>query len=455
MFRYDPNSLSFNTSTALRTIYSHPKADIQKADRYSINAPNKEAQSTFNVIDRRSHARKRRVLSHAFSDHAIKSIQDYVVNNVTVFTDVIGEKRPPPADVVVQEETGEKGWTRPQNMSRLCDWLTFDIMGDLCFGKAFGMLERPDTHFVADLIAQASRRNFICGTWPILAKLHLDRLFFPTLAVGRHKFMAFGRQQAKERTELGDKTNRKDFFYYLLNAKDPETGEGYSAQELWGEASLLIIAGSDTSSTALSSAFFYLGHNPQPLARLEKEILSTFSSVEEIVSGPKLNSCTYLRGCIDESMRMGSPVGGILPRKILSSSMEIDNHFIPAGINVGIASYALHHNPEYYPSPYTFKPERFLPEFTSEDDVAVAQSAFCPFSIGKRGCIGKGLAYTELVTVLARTVYLYEMKLASQFHIGEGNPELGIMRNKKEEFQLWDTFTSRKDGPYMQFRART
>jgi cytochrome P450 len=335
--------------------------------------------------------------------------------------------------------------------------LTFDVMGDLCFGKAFGMLERPDAHFAVELIGKAAHRHLICGQLPMIHHWHLDKVLFPKIATGRERYIAFSRAQAVERTKMGNDGERKDFFHYLLNAKDPETGNGFSMNELWGESNLLIIAGSDTSSTALAGAFFYLTHNPIALQRLEREILSTFSELEEIHSGPELTSCAYLRACIDEAMRMSPPVGGILPREVLPGGLLIDGHQIPAGTVVGVPTYAIHHNTTYFPLPFTYNPERWISnssESTTKEDVDMAQSAFCPFSVGPRGCIGKGLAYTELLTALARTVFMYEMRLADGNSAGEGKHELGIGRQRVGEFQLWDTFTSLKDGPYVQFRAR-
>jgi cytochrome P450 len=119
--------------------------------------------------------------------------------------------------------------------------------------------------------------------------------------------MQYSKLQAAERTKIGLDTNRKDFFYYLLNARDPETGAGFTGPELWGESNLLIIAGSDTTSTALASAFFYLVHNPKVLEKLNMEVRRVFSDIEEIHSSPALNSCIYLRAVIDESMRLSPP----------------------------------------------------------------------------------------------------------------------------------------------------
>lgn len=273
--------------------------------------------------------------------------------------------------------------------------------------------------------------------------------------------MSYSKGQALERAKLGSDADRKDFFYYLLRAKDPETGEGFSMQELWGESNLLIIAGSDTTSTAMASTIFYLVHNTRTLAKVTAEVRSAFDDVEEIVSGPTLGSCHYLRACLDEAMRLSPPVGGILPREVLEGGTVIDGHDIPAGVVVGTPTYTIHHNAAYFPAPFTYLPERWLADEKAEgiaeitaETVALARSAFCPFSLGSRGCIGKGLAYTELTTALARMLWLYDIRLAPGTSMGEGNPDLEYGRRRETEYQLTDCFTSKKNGPMVEFRER-
>lgn len=292
----------------------------------------------------------------------------------------------------------------------------------------------------------------------MIKTLGLNKVLFSKIYNMRMEYMAYSKGQAAQRTKVGLDSDRKDFFYHLLNARDPETGKGFTGPELWGESNLLIIAGSDTTSTALGAAFFYLTHNPATLQKLTAEVRSTFSDVEDICAGQTLSSCAYLRAVIDESMRLSPPVGGILPREILPGGLEIDGLNLPAGTVVGTPHYAIHHNPNYYPMPFEFHPERWIegssPEVTKES-VALAHSAFCPFSIGPRGCIGKGLAYNELMTGLARIVFLYDMKLADGVTVGEGQPDNEWGRQRRGEYQLRDSFTSLKDGPYVQFRPRT
>lgn len=449
--RFGPNALSANSNTALKEIYGF-RANVRKAEFYDAFVH--PAPNTHNARDRDLHARKRRVLSHAFSDGAIKEVERYILANIRTFCEAIGDY-----GRAIQDN---KGWSAPKNMSDWCNWLAMDILGDLCFGKAFHMLDRPDNRYAVDLVGVAAQRHLLCGTMPIVNKLSLDKILFHKIAAGRAKYMAYSRQQLTERTALGDETDRRDFFYHLLKARDPETGQGFTTPELWGESNLLIIAGSDTTSTAMAATLFYLVRNPAALAKVTNEIREKFSSLEDIQLGPVLNSCHYLRACIDEAMRLSPSVGGLLPREVLAGGMTIDGEMVPEGTIVGTPHYTIHHNANYYPEPFAYKPERWIASpgiekeaGVREQEVALAQSAFCPFSIGPRGCIGKGLAYVEMSITLARVLYMYDLRRAVGVEDpGEGKPGAEMGREKPSEFQLVDTFTSLKNGCMVEFRRR-
>lgn len=386
--RFGPNSLSFNSNTALKEIYGF-KSNVRKAKFYEAFWATKDSFSTHSAIDKSIHARKRRVLSQAFSDAAIKSMENHILAHVRQFCQNLAGLTT--FGSVPNEEN--KGYGEAVEISDQANYLTFDIMGDLCFGKAFGMLERPDNRFAIDMIGKAAHRHLICGTYLPIHEFHLDKLFFRKIAAGRARYMQYSKGQAAERMKMGLDVDRKDFFYYLLKAKDPETGAGFSTPELWGESNLLIIAGSDTTSTALAATVFYLVHNPAEMKKLADEVRSAFNDVEEIRMGTTLSSLQYLRACIDEAMRLSPSVGGLLPREVLAGGMEIDGNQIPAGTVVGVPHYTVQHNAQYYPQPFDFKPGRWIAGSSTSvtsDNVALAQSAFCPFSVGPRGCIGKG-----------------------------------------------------------------
>ncbi|MCJ1266174.1 hypothetical protein MMC22_006056 [Lobaria immixta] len=449
--RFGPNSLSVNSNTALRDIYGF-KSNVRKADFYSVFPPTKDTFNTHSSIDKASHARKRRVLAHAFSEAALKSMEKYMLTNERLFLERLCPQ--PNTEKAAAKKPTE--WSVALNMADWANYLTFDIMGDLAFGQTFGLLERSDNRFAIDLIGNAAHRHLICGMLPMIHELHLDKILFPKIAAGRDRYMAFSRSQAAERMKTGLDTDRKDFFHYLLHAKDPDTGKGFTTSELRGESNLLIIAGSDTTSTALASTFFYLTHNPHAYEKVVQEVRRNFTELKQIHSGSVLNSCVYLHACIDEALRLSPPVGNILPRQVLHGGTTLDGDHIPEGIVVATPHYTLHHNAEYFPEPFEYRPERWIVDSprVTEHDVAVAHSAFCPFSLGPRACIGRAMAYMELRTTIARTLFMYDMRLASGTTLGEGRPDLERGRQRVGEYQLKDTFTSMKDGPMVEFRMR-
>ena len=215
--------------------------------------------------------------------------------------------------------------------------------------------------------------------------------------------------------------------------------------------------GSDTSSTALCAAFFYLSRYPACYDKLVSEIRATFPSASDIRFGSKLAQCHYLRACIDEAMRMTPPVGAILWREVCTGGARIDNRFIPAGYDVGCSIYTINHNKDYFPDPYIFKPERWsLSAENSIETLEKARLAFQPFSLGPRGCAGKTMAYMEISDTLARTLWYMDFRRAKGplGLIGEGVRGSCNGRNRVKEFQVKDHISSSHDGPYLEFRCR-
>ena len=202
---------------------------------------------------------------------------------------------------------------------------------------------------------------------------------------------------------------------------------------------------------------FYLLHNAQALERAKAEIRGKFASPELIRSGPTLNGCSYLRSCIDEALRMSPPVGAILPRIVLSGGLQVLGHTIPPGTMVGCPIYALHHHGTFVPDPFCYNPSRWIAGElnVTSTTLEALHSVFNPFSIGPRGCIGKSMAYMELMLTLARLLWGYDMKLATGDlgRIGEGAPGKGGGRERKGEFQMEDIFVSSKNGPFALFRS--
>ena len=436
--RINPNTLSVNTASGLKAIYG-PKANARKSDWYEglITIPG--VYSIHSVINKAEHSTKRRIMAHAFSEAALHSMEPQMTETVDEWMTKLGEK-------------GITTW----DMSRWCNYLSMDILGKLCFGQSFNTISSTTNRWALTALVDSIKVRYTHGfksflyQWSVLRRL----VYGPIETFDKNPFTQYARAAVAKRMSPDHKPIGKDFISWLIDAKDPNTGKGFTLPQVWAESSLLIAAGADTSSTAMAAILFYLTRNPEKLAKVTAELQSCFPTVNAIHSGPDLTACVYLRACIDEALRLSPPVPTLLPRTSLPGGMTIDNHFIPEGVNIGVGAYSIHHNPAYYPDPHAFKPERWIVDpdngGVTAESVQLAKDAFCPFSIGPRGCIGKNMAYLELMLVMGRLLYVFDVKKMGQK--GEGGE--GWLRRRKDEFQLYDRFICLKDGPEVGFVPR-
>ncbi len=188
-------------------------------------------------------------------------------------------------------------------------------------------------------------------------------------------------------------TSSKDLLARLLLARDGDRGgEGMSDKQVRDEANTLFVAGHETTASALSWAFYLLSRNPEALARVQAEADAFGPDGPTSFDPEKL---AYTSRVFKEALRMYPPVV-MIPRRNLEPVEIGGHHFSPRTLfftNV----IGMHHRADIYPDPDRFDPDRFLPEAEAERH----RSAWIPFSIGPRVCIGNFFALMEGPVVLA------------------------------------------------------
>src|SRR3954454_6578962 len=227
------------------------------------------------------------------------------------------------------------------------------------------------------------------------------QLLLPLLLVGPARIRSLGPfrrrmdrvdeliyREIAERRRAGDVDDRDDVLSMLVAARH-EDGSPMSDEEIRDELLTLLVAGHETTATSLSWAVERLARTPEALERLRAEVAE---GREE-----------YLTATIQETLRL-RPVISIVLRK-LTVPVEIGGYELPAGGSVAPCVYLAHRNPEVYPEPERFLPERFL-------DNPPGTYTWIPFGGGVRRCLGASFAQFEMAVVLRELVKRHEIRPA-------------------------------------------
>ncbi|KAH9904933.1 cytochrome P450 3A31 [Xylariomycetidae sp. FL2044] len=435
--RYGPNQLLFNSVEALKDIYSSGASpNFVKAEAYTPlihRSPN-----ILTIRGGKDHARRRRILAQGVSDKAQRDYETRIRVHINKLCEILFSS------------------DKPVNMSDWCSYLLFDMMSDVVFGAKYNLLGSSEFRYVPGAINKSNVRMSTLMQFPALAKWKINNYLFPDAIAGRTDFVRFVSRVVKERLGVKksslDDQSTMDVFAKVEAAQDPETGKGFTMNEITAESTTLIVAGSDTTSTALATLLFYLAANKNAQEKAAAEVRAAFSSRDDIVISPALNSCTYLRACVDESLRITPPVGVPLWRRVVRVT-TIDSQPMPPGCDVGMSIYPIHHDPRYFDRPFEYRPERWLAD---ERSVERARAAFNPFSVGNRACLGKGLAVTEILLTVSTVLFEGNFRLAEgeAGKAGRGDPRGPHGRHREDEFQLRDYITGQVQGPVLQFTRR-
>ncbi len=194
-----------------------------------------------------------------------------------------------------------------------------------------------------------------------------------------------------------------DLLQMLLDARYEDTGEGMTERQLLDEATILLVAGHETSACALTWTCYLLGRHPEVAARLRRELNEVLGDRRPTFADlPRL---TYTTQVIEESMRLYPPAW--ITDRVAIEDDEVAGVGIPAGTTLIIYIYGAHRAPEHWPSPDTFDPGRFAPERKKEQ----TPFSYLPFGGGPRLCIGNNFAMMEMQLVLAQLLRRFDLTL--------------------------------------------
>ena len=314
MIRVAPNQLSCIGETAWKDIYGHKQGrpQMQKADRGRRRV---QVYSIINAPDD-IHARQRKMVSHAFSDRALRDQEPMLITYV---------------DALLRNLHQDAQEGEAVDMVKAYNYTTFDIIGDFAFGETFDMLSSRRDHAILSSVFSQIRTIVTLTTFTIIPGFRFVLLLF--LKVMRREgfiMQEFVSTKVSRRIETGD-TEKPDLMTGILK-NNTEDGTGITRAEINATASLLTIAGSETTATLLSGCTNLLLQNPRVMEKLKAEIRGEFQSVDDITVA-RLNRLPYIVAVLEESLRMYPPVPVALPRVTPPEGASVSGHWVPGNVS--------------------------------------------------------------------------------------------------------------------------
>ncbi|XP_047659426.1 cytochrome P450 3A30-like isoform X1 [Tachysurus fulvidraco] len=299
---------------------------------------------------------------------------------------------------------------------------SMDVVTSTAFSVDIDSLNNPKDPFVTNIKKMLKFDIFnplflAVALFPFIAPV-LEKMDFGFFPIAVTDFFYASLQKIKSERVAQNNKKRVDFMQLMidsqksdkneLNSKD--TNKGLNDHEILSQSMIFIFAGYETSSSTLSFFFYNLASNPETMKKLQKEIDETFPNKAEVDYDAVMNM-DYLDAALSESLRL-YPVAVRLER-VCKKTVEIKGLTIPKGVVVLIPTYALHRDPDYWTDPETFNPERF----TQDNKESIEQSAYLPFGLGPRNCIGMRFALVAMKLAAVEILQRFDISLSEDMKV--------------------------------------
>lgn len=374
------------------------QSKCRKASWYDEDWPR---QSIHTSRNHQFHTERRRVWSQSFSQKALRGYESRIVVYNKAFIARLGEHR-----------------GQPINAAKWINYYSYDVMGDLAFGKDFGMLKSGEQHFVVELLDDAlDVQGLKLPTW-----LFRMLIAVPGLTDKYMKFIQYCDEQlaAKMQERKSDKPSIMDG---LLAHAGPQPSP-QDLLTLQSDSRTIIVAGSDTVAATLAHILYLLAKHPEHVVKLRKELLPLMNS-DGAFEHQKIHKADHLNAVIDEALRLYPVPPTAIVRKTPPEGIVVDGIYIPGDMNVWTPQYVISRSKAAYERPFDFIPERWYSDPFMIKEIA----GYAPFSAGRflinrhlplehlltrftgpYGCIGRPLALMQMRLVIADTISRFDLE---------------------------------------------
>ncbi|MEH2329346.1 cytochrome P450 [Nostoc sp.] len=354
------------------------------------------------TISGAEHQRQRQLLLPPFHGERMRSYSQ-IISDIT-------EK------VISQYQIGQ-----PFNIRSATQAITLRVIMQAVFGLDEGPRAEKLQHFLGEMLEKGS------------SVLSVALLFFPALQRDFGPINFWGRQmrrqqnadkliyeEIRERREQPD-PSRTDILSLLMAAKD-EAGQPMTDEELRDELMTLLVAGHETTATAIAWAFYWIHKIPS----VHQKLLQELDSLGDNPDPGAIFKLPYLNAVCSETLRI-YPVAMLTFPRVVRTPLSLGGYELEPNTTVVGSIYLTHHREDLYPEPKQFKPERFLERQFSPYE-------YLPFGGGARRCIGLAFAQLEMKLALAKILSSRELELVDN---GEVRPKRrGLVTGPNRPIQM-------------------
>ncbi|CAK3813169.1 cytochrome P450 [Lecanosticta acicola] len=291
-------------------------------------------------------------------------------------------------------------------------WLTmsmFDINSHFSFGEDMGCVRNGKYHhwvqFVVDFFYAATLIHQCHKFWPLAPLLASLMPSSVQKAKAQHNEASLDRVRRRMGQDDGDRT---DFMHHFVRQAQRDN---LSKDIIEAQASVVILAGSETSGVGLTSTVFQVLSHPTVYRRLCEEICTLFPTVADVTLLDTLNKLPFLHAVIWEALRIHAPLANGFTRVVPEMQKDFvayDGVHLPASTVVHINHYAINTSPRNFRDPLAFIPERWLGDSKYKDD---QREAMQPFSVGPRNCPGRNFAMNNMKLAMVYLIMTFSMEL--------------------------------------------
>ncbi|CAL4138344.1 unnamed protein product, partial [Meganyctiphanes norvegica] len=376
----------------------------------------------------------RRIITPIFSTAKIKKMMPLVQNCTQNFI-----------DKCLEMSKAEKEF----NIYEILQCLTLDVIDQCALALNLNCIKNPKNKVLV-LIRHAFRNLFpraMAGIYilPELVLLFIPFFIFSPFRKAQRVCIENIKNVIQKRKNNPELQAHQDALQLLMDASEDIDGKitRLTEMEVVENAFMFLIAGYETTSNALAYAFHLLSLHEDVQELVWQELTDVLNDPMATVTYEDLGKMKYTEAVILETMRLYPPIPFFVSR-ITSSKWSYNGLTIPAGTVVEAPVWSIHHDPEIYPEPKKFKPERFLPE----ERASRHSLSHLPFGAGPRNCIGLRFALLEAKLTLALTVQKFIIKPAKCTKDPLPTIANGPLMNPKDG--VWVTLQSRTSDKQME-----